>query len=54
MGLAVNTQNILKQLYSNSEELVKTSEETSGVLGKIYKLQVDANKRGCSSREGKA
>ena len=44
MGLAVNTQNILKQLYSNSEELVKTSEETSGVLGKIYKLQVEANK----------
>ena len=34
------TQNILKQIYVSSQGIVESSEETSGVLQKIYNTQV--------------
>ena len=34
------TQNILKQIYVSSQGIVESSEETSGVLQKIYDTQV--------------
>ncbi|WNL51127.1 endolysin [Synechococcus phage S-CREM2] len=45
MAEAKETQNILKQIYSSSSSMSKTSEGNTSTLESIYKLQLESEKR---------